>query len=93
MNDWASELAVRLGRPEDEIRKRGLSAYDFSPLDKVEVREATGLVHRVNFAFALVRPATNEAVVFTEHAGYLEFVLAEDAEVVEITERIYRHGG
>ena len=83
---------MRLNRCESDIRQHGLSALDFSSGSSVEVREPSGLVHRVNFAFALIRPAAAEAAVFSEHAGYLEFALEEDAAIVEIAERTYRHG-
>jgi hypothetical protein len=90
LNDWAAELALKLGRPEDELRKRGLSAADFSPACAVEVRYPFGCKHRIESAFAVIRPQARQAAVFSEHAGYLEFDLVEDCVVAEIQEHIYR---
>lgn len=90
LNDWAAELEEKLGRPEAELRQRGLSAYDFSPACAVEVRYPFGCTHRIESAFAVIRPQTRQAAVFSEHAGYLEFDLVEDCVVAEIREDIYR---
>ncbi len=90
LTDWAQELSERLGRPRDEILAQGLSADDFSPCDAVEVRQPSGMTIRFGYAFAVVRPATKEAAVFTEHDGYVEFDLFEDSVVAEISENIYR---
>ncbi len=90
LDEWAPELAARLGRPEAEIRSRGLSAGDFSIAQSVEIRYPYGLSHRVTFAFAVVRPEKRQAAVFSEHAGYIEFDLIEGCEVVEWQESFYR---
>jgi hypothetical protein len=91
LNDWAAELAVKLNRPEFELRKRGLSVCDFSPARSVEVRYPFGCTHKISSAFAVVRPQAGLAAVFSEHAGYLEFELIEDCVVAEIHEDTYRH--
>jgi hypothetical protein len=92
LNDWLPELAEKLKRPESELQSQGLGASDFSPSRSVEVRFPFGLVHRFTFAFAVVRPSTGEAAVFSEHAGYVEFQLVEDCVIAEIHEDIYyRH--
>lgn len=91
LDDWAAELAVKLNRPEFELRTGGLSAYDFSPARSVEVRYPFGCTHKVSSAFAVIRPQAGMAAVFSEHAGYLEFELIEDCVVAEIHEDIYRH--
>ena len=88
--DWAQELSERLERPCDRILAEGLSAHDFSPCDSVEIRQPSGMTIRFGYAFAMIRPALKQAVVFTEHDGYVEFDLSEDAVVAEINERIYR---
>lgn len=90
LNDWAAELELKLGRPEAELRKRGLSAYDFSSACSVEVRYPFGCTHRIESAFVVVRPQARQAAVFSEHAGYLEFELVEDCVVAEIREDVYR---
>ena len=88
---WAGELATKLGRSEEEIRSRGLSAYDFSPGRSVEVRFPDGHTHRLTYAFAVVKPEQNLAAVFTEHAGYIEFELVDETQVVEVHESVYYH--
>ncbi|MUV14456.1 hypothetical protein [Noviluteimonas gilva] len=90
LQDWAPELSERLGRPVEQILSKGLSAHDFSTSAFVEVRDPGGIVVRLPFAFAVFRPAAARVVVFTEHSGYIEFDLEEDAIVAEIEERIYR---
>ena len=90
LSDWASEVASKLERPEAELQARGLSATDFSSSQAVEIR-LTGVTHRFNSAFAVIRPDTGEVAVFSEHAGYVEFHLSEDDVVAEISEEIYRH--
>jgi hypothetical protein len=88
--DWAPELSVKLGRPIDEIRSKGLTADDFSPAHSVEIRDPNGAVSRFKFAFSVVRPTAKQAAVLSEHDGYLEFDLVEDSVVADITEEIYR---
>lgn len=90
LTDWSAELSVKLGRPEEEIVTRGLSAYDFSVDSSVEVRDPSGMVVRFSLAFAVIRPTEKQAAVFTEHSGYVEFDLIEDSVVAEIHENIYR---
>jgi hypothetical protein len=82
-------VSLKVGRPEAELLERGLSAYDFSPERLVEIRYPLSCTHKVSAAFAVVRPLTSHAAVFSEHAGYLEFELVEGCAVVEIREDIY----
>ncbi len=89
LKDWVTELSAKLGRTETELRLRGLSAYDFSPACSVEVRYPFGCTHRIESAFAVVRPQASQAAVFSEHAGYLEFDLVEGCVVAEMREDIY----
>jgi hypothetical protein len=91
LQDWVPELAKKLNRSEDALLARGLGATDFSPAKSVEVRFPDGATHRYTFAFAVVRPAANLAAVFSEHSGYLEFSLVDDAVVAEIHEHLYWH--
>lgn len=91
IDDWAPELAARLGRSEQVIRQRGLSAMDFSPCRSVEIRYGDFTV-RIRFAFAAIRPARNVVAVFSEHWGYTEYGLMEDTVVAQIHEEIYTHG-
>ena len=92
IRDWLPELAAKLGRSTAELEQRGLSAYDFSSSRTVEIRYPYGHVHRIELAFALVRPAAGLAAVFSEHAGYPEFELIDDCVVAEIRDEIiYRH--
>ncbi len=89
IEDWATELAERLGRPVDEIRKVGLQCGDF--VGDVEVRTPYGMTVRFSLAFFLVRPSAAQAVVFSEHSGYAEFDLVDEMVFAEISESIYRH--
>lgn len=66
------------------------STNDFSADSSVEVRDPGGMVVRFSLAFAVIRPATKQAAVFTEHSGYVEFDLVEDSVVAEIHENAYR---
>lgn len=91
IDDWAPELAARLGRSEQAIRELGLGAMDFSPSRSVEIRHGDFTV-RLRFAFAVIRPARNVVAVFSEHWGYIEYGLMEDTVVAQIHEEIYTHG-
>jgi hypothetical protein len=90
IEDWAPELAARLGRSEQVVRERGLGAVDFSPRRSVEIRHGDFTV-RVRFAFALIRPEQAVVAVFSEHWGYAEYGLLEETVVAQIDEDIYMH--
>ena len=89
--DRAESLSERLGRPVDEIRSDGLSAYDFSPSRRVRLEYEDGSCAEFRYAFACVRKEASRVVVFTEHCGYLEFALLPEMAVVEVSEGHYRH--
>lgn len=89
--DWIEDLAQKLDRPADEIRQRGLSAYDFSPSRSVRIEFGDGSTAEFRYAFACIRPQAARVAVFTEHCGYLEFDLVPDMAVIELFERHYRH--
>lgn len=89
LNDWIEELAVHLGRSTEELGKYGLMASDFARY--VEVRTPCGITVRFDLAFYLVRHALAQAVVFTEHSGYVEFEMVDDMVFAEISEAIYRY--
>jgi hypothetical protein len=90
IRDWAAELSRKLGRPESQLIAEGLSADDFSFGHSVEIRRPDGSVYRsFKFAFAVFKPERKQAAVFSEHDGYVEFDLAEDAVVAEIDEDVY----
>lgn len=89
IEDWIAELAQRLDRPVEEIRRDGLQCSDFS--GDVEVRTPYGMKVRFSLAFFLVRPSAAEAVVFSEHSGYAEFDLVDEMVLAEISESFYRH--
>ena len=90
VRDWAPELSHRLQRSERQVLAEGLTAHDFSPANSVEVRHPDGSVRSFKFAFAVLRPQTRQAAVFSEHDGYVEFDLVEDAVVAEIREDVHR---
>jgi hypothetical protein len=88
LTHWAPELSSKLGRSVEVILRDGLSADDFSIARSAEVRHPDGTKVAFQFAFAVVRPTEKAAAVFSEHDGYLEFSLVEDAVVAEIHEDI-----
>jgi hypothetical protein len=90
-SEWASELAEKLGRSVEEIKEDGLTAFDFTSSHSVEIRYIPDLLMRFDSAFALIRPERNEAAIFTEHHGYLEFELFEDTSISEISTKYYQH--
>ncbi|MDR2689694.1 MAG: hypothetical protein LBB76_08055 [Azoarcus sp.] len=89
--DWAPDLSLKLGRPVEVIRGKGLSAYDFPPSQRVRINFVDGSVAEFNYAFACIREKESQVAVFTEHCGYLEFWLEPEMEIVEIRENHYRH--
>jgi hypothetical protein len=89
LRDWVSELAKKLGRSEAEILSKGIGGRDFVAGHSVQVRYPTGLTMTFPLAFAVLRPELKMAAVFSEHEGYVEFVLEEDAVVAEIHESAY----
>lgn len=71
MEDWAEVLSPALGRPEAEIRGRGLGAYDFaSDLPAVEIIFPDGSTAKFLYAFFVVDQKRGRVGVFTEHCGY-----------------------
>lgn len=92
LQDWVHEVAEKLGRSVASLLEHGLRAdEDFSCLRSVEVRPGMDMCVRFESAFAVIRPESAQAAVFTEHAGYVEFDLEQDAVVAEIVETVYRH--
>lgn len=83
VNVWAEHLATRLGRSADEIRNRGLSAYDFSAENYVKLNFGDGSVAEFKHAFACINREDSVVAVFAEHCGYLEFWLVPEMEVIE----------
>jgi hypothetical protein len=68
---WAPELSQRLNRSVEEIRERGLFAYDFSG-GRVTIEYMDAFM-RFRAAFLLVNEDRKEMAVFSEHSGYYEF--------------------
>ncbi|MBP6748642.1 MAG: hypothetical protein KA144_03300 [Xanthomonadaceae bacterium] len=89
LSEWAEEVAAKVGRSADDIRTRGIGATDFSPLKSIEIRYPGGMVVQIPFAFVVFRREQSVAAVFSEHAGYMEFVLPEETTVIEITQSPY----
>jgi len=89
--DWANDLSTRLGRSAEEIRGKGLSAYDFSPSQRVRLNFGDGSFAEFRYAFACIRRESAQVAIFTEHCGYLEFSLAPEMEVIETQDTFYRH--
>ena len=70
LEDWADVLAAHLGRSADEIRGRGLSAYDFVHDDVTELEFQDGSTARFAYSFFVVDAERGQVGVFTEHCGY-----------------------
>ncbi len=88
---WREELSERLKRSAEEIVAKGLSAYDFSPSESVEIRFPDESHARFKFAFALISKERKMVAVFTEHCGYLEFPLLREMSVIQHSEDFYYH--
>lgn len=72
---WATELSQRLHRSVEEIREKGLNAYDFSG-GEVTIKYMDAFM-RFRSAFLLVNKERKEMAVFSEHSGYYEFRAAD----------------
>ena len=59
--------------------------------NNVEVRTPYGMTIKFSLAFYIVREAAAEAVVFTEHSGYVEFDMVDEMVFAAISETIYRY--
>ncbi len=73
IDEWAELLSEKLGKSVEEIKKKGLSAYDFSPSKKVQITYSDKSVCSFNSAFAVIDKKKRKVAVFTEHCGYHEF--------------------
>lgn len=69
----SDELSLKLGRPAEEIKQRGLSVYDFTSNDKVEVLLEDGSSVNLKYAFYVECPEKGVIAVFSEHCGYYLF--------------------
>ena len=72
---WSFELSEKLGRSEDEIKEKGLTAHDFSPSKSVEIFYSRTSLVKFDFAFLVMSIEKKAVAVFTEHYGYHEFSL------------------
>jgi len=84
--EWADELAAYLGRPADEISRRGLSASDFPNGHQLVITLMDGSTARFRHAFYLIRESEQALAVFTEHCGYHIFPL-HDAQIARRIEQ------
>jgi len=69
LQEWAEELAAKLGRPATEIRAQGLRAQDFSN-QQVEIEFEDGSYALFHWAFYVESRTKRAIAVFTEHCGY-----------------------
>jgi hypothetical protein len=90
VDEWADELSKRLNRSLDEIRSRGLSAYDFKGSDSLEIKYADGSAMHFNYAFALISQERRAVAIFTEHCGYMVVPLLSEMWITHIHEDAYR---
>lgn len=88
IEEWSERLSSKLKRPIDEIREKGLSAYDFSPSKMVEITFPDRSFCKFNFAFSILDEEKKLVAVFTEHCGYYVFSV-HGALVKEVTEDIF----
>lgn len=65
----AEELSSKLGRPAEEIKEKGLSAYDFNS-DEVEVLFEDGSSAKFRYSFYVENHGKGVIAVFSEHCGY-----------------------
>jgi len=70
---FADDLSHKLRRSADEIRNNGLTAYDFSAGQRVEIRFEDGSSACFKHAFFISCPEKRLIAVFTEHCGYYLF--------------------
>jgi hypothetical protein len=68
--EWAEELSCALERSIDDIRENGLSARDFPGEYDLCIDFADGSRVEFKYAFYVVREASRQIAVFTEHCGY-----------------------
>lgn len=68
----ADELALKTMRSSDEIKQKGLSAYDYSS-NTVEIDFEDGSTVKFKRAFYVEDVEDHVIAVFTEHCGYHVF--------------------
>ena len=70
LQEWADDVAAKVGRSAEEVREKGLGASDF-PLDhdlRVELMDGSYVQFR--YAFAVESQKWRAIARFTEHCGY-----------------------
>jgi hypothetical protein len=77
LEDFLSELAAHLHRPEEEIRAQGIYGTEF-PYQWVRIYygddiKAPDSVFDFGFAFPLIVPKREAIAVFSQNAGYFVF--------------------
>jgi hypothetical protein len=75
IEEWADELAGKLGRPASDIRAEGLSPRDFSN-QQVEIEFEDSSYALFHWAFYIESTAKRAIAVFTEHCGYYVIPIA-----------------
>ena len=73
LDEWAAEVAAAVGRSLEDIRAKGLSAYDFSPTHDLRINLIDGSFVQFKCAFAVSNKSKRAIAVFTEHCGYHVF--------------------
>lgn len=86
LEEWAQEVASRVGRSVEDLQARGLGGNDF-PLDHdLRVTLMDGSFVQFRYAFAVASDVKCAIAVFTEHCGYHIFP-SHEAVVSEVHDR------
>ena len=89
VRDWSQELAEHLGRPAEQIRWGGLSAFDFRAGKFVEIVFSDGSQINFKYAFAIISEQRKAVAVFTEHCGYYVFAFRSEMTITQRTDDVY----
>ncbi len=90
VDHWLPELASLLGRDPVQLLSHGLQCTDF-PYQGVALQADDGSVVLFRHAFAVHRAhEPRNVALFTEHNGYVEVVLHEEGELLDLTQEASR---
>ena len=70
LEEWAEDVAAKLGRSADQLRQQGLGASDFPADHDLRIQLMDGSYVQFRYAFAVKSQKWRAIAVFTEHCGY-----------------------